>query len=142
MYRLKLERRDAGGLAGVVKQMTQQFPDDIEPIYYGMKLSVLTARSETYSRFRKIALAKKISPGVLVLLDFAFELMSGKQDEALACLDEIKQKFGPHHYYVGLLEYVSHDFFSDDEKKKKKAKKAMIDSLDQFCMKLLKIRTM
>jgi hypothetical protein len=87
MYWLKLERRDAGGLAGVVKQMTQQFPDDIEPIYYGMKLSVLTARSETYSRFRKIALAKKISPGVLVLLDFAFELMSGKQDEALACLD-------------------------------------------------------
>jgi hypothetical protein len=141
MYRLKLERRDAGGLAGVVKQMTQQFPDDIEPVYYGMKLSILTARGETYSRFRKIACAKNISPNVLALLDFAFELMSGKRDEALACLEEIKQKFGPHHYYVALLEYVSHDFLSDDEKKKKKAKKAMIDSLDQFCMKFLKLKT-
>lgn len=128
-------------MAGVVKQMTQQFPDDIEPIYYGLKLSIITARSETYSRFRKLALSKNIPPNVLVLLDFAFELMSGKQYEALACLDEIKQKFGPHHYYVTLLEYAVHDFLSEDEKKTKKAKKAMIDSLDQFCMKLLKINT-
>lgn len=141
MYHLRLEQRNAGGLAGIVKQMTQQFPDDLEPIYYGLKLSIMTARNETYFKFRKMALSKNMPPNVFLLLDFAFELMSGKQHEALACLDEIKQKFGPRHYYVILLEYVMQDFLSDDEKKAKKAKKILIDSLDHFCMKLLKIKS-
>jgi hypothetical protein len=141
MYHLKLEQRDAGGLAGVVKQMTQQFPDDIEPVYYGLKLAVMTARSETYSRFRSLAVSKNFPSNVLLLSDFAFELMSGKQHEALACLDEIKQKFGSHHFYATMLDYVVHDLFSDDQKKVKKAKKVLIDSLDQYCMKLLKIKT-
>ena len=140
LYKLKLEQRDAGGVAGVVKQMTQQYPEDLEPLYYGMKLSVITSRVETYYRFRKLALIKNMPQNALVLLDFAFELMIGKQYEAMACLDEIKVKFGPQHYYVTLLEYVAHDFLSEDEKKVKQAKKAMIDSIDQYCMKLLKIK--
>ena len=140
LYKHKLEQRDAGGVAGVVKQMTQQYPDDLEPLYYGLKLSVITARVETYYRFRKLALIKNMPQNALVLLDFAFELMSGKQYEAMACLDEIKVKFGPQHYYVTLLEYVAHDFLSEDEKKVKQAKKAMIDSIDQYCLKLLKIK--
>jgi hypothetical protein len=140
LYKLKLEKRDAGGVAGVIKQMTQQYPEELEPLYYGMKLSVITARLETYYRFRKLALIKKMPLNVLVLLDFAFELMSGKQYEAMACLEEIKVKFGPRHYYVTLIEYVAHDFLSEDEKKVKQAKKAMIDSIDQYCLKLLKIK--
>jgi len=140
MYFLKLELRDAGGLAGVVKQMTQQFPDDIEPVYYGLRLAVMASRGETYSRFRKLAVSRNFPPNVLLLSDFAFELMSGRQYEARACLDEIKQKFGPHHFYVMMLDYVVSDFFSDDQKKVKKAKKVLIDSLDQYCMKILKIK--
>jgi len=140
MYFLKLELRDAGGLAGVVKQMTQQFPDDIEPVYYGLRLAVMASRGETYSRFRKLAVSKNFPPNALLLSDFAFELMSGRPYEARACLDEIKQKFGPHHFYVMMLDYVVSDFFSDDQKKVKKAKKVLIDSLDQYCMKILKIK--
>ena len=140
MYFLKLELRDAGGLAGVIKQMTQQFPDDIEPVYYGLRLAVMASRGETYSRFRKLAVSKNFPPNVLLLSDFAFELMSGRPYEARACLDEIKQKFGPHHFYVMMLDYVVSDFFSDDQKKVKKAKKVLIDSLDQYCMKILKIK--
>lgn len=140
LYQFKLESRDAGGVAGVVKQMIQQYPDEIEPIYFGLKLSIITVRPEAYFRFRKLALIKSIPQNALLLLDFAFELMSSKQYEALACLDEIKVKFGTQHYYVTLLEYVAHDFLSDDEKKVKQAKKAMIDSIDQYCLKLLKIK--
>ncbi len=142
MYRLRFEQRNAGGLAGIVKQMTQQFPDDLEPIYYGLKLSIITARNETYSKFRKMALSKNMPPNIFLFLDFAFELMSGKQHEASACLDEIKQKFGSHHFYVMLLDYVMQDFLSEDEKKIKKAKKTMIDSLDNYCMRFLKIKTL
>ena len=46
----------------------------------------------------------------------------------------------PQQYYVTLLEYVAHDFLSDDEKKVKQAKKAMNDSIDPYCLKLLKIK--
>jgi len=59
-YKFKLENRDAGGVAGVIKQMTQQYPDDIEPIYYGMTLSIITGRMDTYFRFRKLAFDKNI----------------------------------------------------------------------------------
>jgi len=141
MYRFKLEQRDAGGLAGVVKQMTQQYPNNSEPVYYGLRLAVITGRSETYFRFRSLALERNFPPLVLLLSDFAFELMSGNQSDALACLDEIKQKLGPRHYYVTMLDYVARDFVSDDEKKAKKAKITLVDSIDQYCMKLLKIKT-
>ncbi len=140
LYRLKLENRDAGGVAGVVRQMTQQFPDELEPVYYGMKLSVITSHADVYFKFRKLALAKNIPHTALVLLDFGFEMMSGKKYEAFACLDEIKLVFGPHHYYVTLLEYVAHDIFSDDEKKVKQAKKALVDSIDRYCLQLLNIK--
>jgi hypothetical protein len=139
-YKLKLESRDAGGVAGIVRQMTQQYPDELEPVYYGIKLAIITNREDVYHKFRKLALSKNIPKNALLLLDFAFELVNGKQHEALACLDEIRMKFGTQHYYVTLLEYVAHDFLSDDEKKVKQAKKAIIDSIDQYCMKLLKIK--
>ncbi len=92
LYKLKLENRDAGGVAGVIKQMTQQYPDDIEPIYYGLKFSIITGRMDTYFRFRKLAVNKNIPAQALLLLDYAFEMMSGKQAEAAACMDEIKKR--------------------------------------------------
>ncbi|MEN6396318.1 MAG: hypothetical protein ABFC78_07535 [Methanoregula sp.] len=139
LYKLKLENRDAGGVAGVVKQMTQQYPDDLEPLYYGLKLSIITLRPDTYSVFRKLAVKKNIPASALLLLDYSFEMMSGKQVEAAACMDDIKKRFGLQHYFVTLLEYVAHDFQSDDLKKVRRAKKALFDSIDQYCIKLLKI---
>ena len=138
LYKLKLESRDAGGVAGIIKQMTQQYPDELEPIYYGLKLAIITSREEIYYKFRKMAISKNIPQRALVLLDFGFEMMSGRHFEAHACLDEIKVTFGPHHYYVILLEFVAHDFLSDDEKKVKQAKRALIDSIDRYCLTLLK----
>ncbi len=75
---------------------------------------------------------------MLALLDFGFELMSGKKPETYACLDELKRVFGPRHSYVILLEYVMHDIFSGDEKKVKQAKKALIDSIDHYCLQLIR----
>lgn len=140
LYRLKLENRDAPGVAGVVRQMTQQFPEELEPVYYGMKLSIMTTHADVYYKFRKLALAKNIPRTALSLLDFGFETMSGKKSEAHACLDEIKLVFGPHHYFAVLLDYVAHDLFSDDEKKVKQAKKAVIDSIDSYCLFVMKIQ--
>lgn len=139
LYKLKLENRDAGGVAGVVKQMTQQYPDELEPIYYGIKLSIITSRMDTYFRFRKLAIKQNIPAQALILLDYAFEVMSGKKAEAAACMDEIKKRLGQQHYFVTLLNYVAHDFQSDDLKDVRRAKKATFDAIDQYCTKLLKI---
>jgi len=53
LYKLKLEKRDAGGVAGVVKQMTQQYPDEFEPIYYGLKLAIITTRERCLRQIQK-----------------------------------------------------------------------------------------
>ena len=131
LYKLKLENRDASGVVGVVNQMTQQYPDDLEPIYYGLKLSIITRRMDTYIRFRKLAVSKNIPAKAPVLLDYAFEMMRGKKVEMSACMDEIKKRFGPQHYFVTLLEYVANDFQSDDAKTVMRAKKAIFDAIDQ-----------
>ena len=122
-----------------VNLIFNEFPDEPEPVYYGMKLAIMTTHADVFYRFRKMAVAKNIPRTVLALLDFGFEMMSGKKYEAHACLDEIKIVFGPHHYFVTLLEYVARDIFSDDEKKARQAKKALIDSIDQYCLTLLKV---
>jgi hypothetical protein len=99
----------------------------------------MTTHADVYYKFRKLALAKNIPRTALALLDFGFEMMSGKKSETHACLDEIKLVFGPRHYFVILLDYVAHDLSSDDEKKVKQAKKALIDSIDHYCLSVVKI---
>ena len=51
MYYYNLENRDAGGAAGVVNQLIKQYPDELEPIYLGLKLSLLTTKKITLPEF-------------------------------------------------------------------------------------------
>ncbi|WP_321508496.1 hypothetical protein [uncultured Methanoregula sp.] len=141
-YNLKMEKRDAAGVAGVVKQMCQYYPDELEPIYYGLKVAIITTKVETYHRFRKLALVNRIPQNMLALLDFAFEMVSGNVPETRVCMDEIKQKFTHDQFFVTLLEYVASDLHSSDEKKVRQAKKALIDSIDGYCLTVLKIKTL
>ena len=139
LYRFRLEKRDVAGISGVIRQMTQQYPLEIEPVYYGLRFSIITGRSETYTRFRKMAVARNIPVIILMLLDFAFEIRSDRQVESLACMEELRRTLGPSHYYVTLLGHILNDAFSNDETRMKKAKRVLYDSIDQYCMTLLKI---
>ena len=141
LYHFKIEERDAAGATAVVRQMMQQHPDELEPIYYGMQLSIISSQNSAYSSFRKIAVTKKMPVHVLALLDFEFELVAGKKTEANACLEEINSKSPGKNHYLVLIGYATDDVFSDDEKRAKLAKKVLIDSLDLYCMKLLKMKT-
>jgi hypothetical protein len=141
LFHYKIEARDANGATAVVRQMMQQHPEELEPVYYGLQLSIISSQNSAYGSFRKIAVAKKMPQNILLLLDFAFELIAGKEMEAKACLEEIKKRISSKSHYLLLIEYVSHDVFSEDEKRSKLAKKAFLDSLDLYCMKLLKMKT-
>jgi hypothetical protein len=138
MFYFKLEGKDAGGAAGVVNQLIKQYPDNLEPIFLGLKLSLLTTKKITYHSFRKIAITKGMPVYTIGLFDFAFDLLNKDNKEALGHLADIEKNFPYLEYYVTTLQYLAKDFFSDDESKKKLAKKTILDSIEQFCIEVIR----
>nr|WP_321352243.1 hypothetical protein [uncultured Methanoregula sp.] len=134
MYYYKLENRDAGGAAGVVNQMLKQYPDKLEPIYLGLKLSLLTNKKITYHSFRKLAITRGMPSHLVELFDFAFDLLSHEQKEAMTLLADFEKEY-PHLLFFAIpLRYIAADFVSSDEIRMKKARKTLLDSIDQFCL--------
>ena len=133
MYYFKLENRDAAGAAGVVNQLIKQYPDDLEPIFLGLKLSLLLTKKITYHSFRKLALTKGMPASVIELFDLSFDLLNQDKKAAMSKITAFEQEFPHYRYYVTALRYIAADFFSDNENQVKRAKKAIIDSIDQYC---------
>jgi hypothetical protein len=134
MYNYKLETRDAGGAAGVVNQMIRQYPDDLEPIYLGLKLSLLTTKKITYHSFRKLASTRRMPLDILELFDIAFDLLMQEKKDAFAKIIDFETEFPHLHYYATILRYLAIDFFSEDGVRVKRARKALLDSVEQFCL--------
>jgi hypothetical protein len=138
MYYYKLESRDAAGAAGIVNQLIKQYPNDLEPIYLGLKLSLLTTKKMTYHGFRKLALMKGMPSQVIELFDFSFELLNREFKEAFTRLSDFENESPKFQFYVIALRYIATDFSSSDEVRVKRAKKALLDSIEQFCTEQLK----
>jgi hypothetical protein len=138
MYYYKLENRDAGGAAGIVNQLIKQYPDELEPVYLGLKLSLLTTKKITYHSFRKLALSKGMPAQVIELFDFSFELLNREPKEAFNRLGDFENEFPHLQYFVTALRYIAADFTSPDEARVRRAKKALLDTIEQFCAEELK----
>ena len=138
MFYFKLESKDAGGAAGVVNQLIKQYPDDLEPIFLGLKLSLLTTKKITYHSFRKLAIIKGMPAHTIGLFDFAFDLLNKENKEALGHLADIEKNFPYLEYYVTTLQYLAKDFFSEDESRKKMAKRAILDSIEKYCIEVIR----
>jgi hypothetical protein len=141
MYYFKLENRDASGAAGVVNQLIKQYPSELEPIYLGLKLSLLLTKKITYQSFRKLAIAKGMPASIVELFDISFDLLNLDKKSAMGRITEFEREFSQYQYYIITLRYIATDFFSDDEARVKRAKKALIDSIDQFCDLELRIKS-
>jgi hypothetical protein len=139
MYHFKLEAGDGDGATGVVRQMIQQFPDGVEPLYFGLMISLLSMKKTTYDGFRKLLLMKGISEHIPALMDVAYRVMENDPRQALALLRELKGKFPQHDYYLVSLEYLLSDTSSEDPKRNKRARKVLLDSIDRFCLNELGI---
>jgi hypothetical protein len=138
MYFFRLENRDAAGAAGIVNQLIRQYPDDPEPIYLGLKLSLLTTKKTSYHTFRKLAMAKGMPASVIGLFDLSFDLLEKDTRGAMNRIAEFEREFPHALYYITALRYIAADFFSDDEARARRAKKALIDSVDHYCTEELK----
>jgi hypothetical protein len=140
MYYFKLDSKDAGGAAGIVNQLIKQYPDNLEPIFLGLKLSLLTTKKITYHSFRKLAITKGMPAHSIELFDFAFDLLNKDNKEAFGHLTDIEKNFPYLEYYVTTLRYIAKDFFSEDETRMKMAKKALLDSIEKYCIEVLRTK--
>jgi tetratricopeptide (TPR) repeat protein len=141
MYYYKLENRDAAGAAGVVNQLIKQYPDDLEPIYLGLKLSLLTTKKITYHSFRKLAITKGMPAHIIELFDVTFDLLSHDYKEAMTRITDFEREFPQFQYYATALRYIANDFAANDEIRVKKARKALLDTIDQYCAVELKTKS-
>ena len=139
VYLQKLEQRDAGGAAGIINQMMKQFPDNHEPIYYGLKLSLLTTKKITYQSFRKLAISKKMPALIIELFDVAFEIISEPNEENSQKVVGLRIKFPKMGFFLTSLSYVAQDIAAEDPSRSRKAKKIFIDAIDQLCRERLHI---
>jgi hypothetical protein len=137
-FSLKLEDRDGVGAAGVVKQMRQQYPDMVEPVYYGIKLSLLSASTSSYTAYRDLALEKDMPLHLIHLLDLGFFVMKNEKQESMAQLKEMKARFKSLTYYLVPLEYLAREILSGDEERARKAKKAFFDSIDAYTLEMIR----
>jgi hypothetical protein len=137
MYYYKLENRDAAGAAGVVNQLLKQYPDKLEPVYLGLKLSLLTNKKITYHSFRKLASTRGMPSHIIELFDFASDLLNREQKEAITRLADFEKENSRFQYYATTLRYLAGDFTSNDEIRIKKARKTLLDSIDQFSLEEL-----
>jgi len=140
MYYFKLDSKDAGGAAGVVNQLLKQYPNNLEPIFLGLKLSLLTTKKITYHSFRKLAITKGMPAHTIELFDFAFDLLNKDTKEAMGHLAYIEKTFPYLEYYVTMLRYVAKDSSAEDESRQKMAKKALLDSIENYCIEVLRTK--
>ncbi len=139
-FNFRIEQRNGRGAAAVVKQMMQQYPDDLEPIYFGIKLAIMGTQPSSYYSFRKLAILKEFPQYLLRILDFLFAIMCDRKNEAYVCFEEIRKGSSRGNYYLTALEYMLRDIFEGDEERAKRAKAAIFSTIDQYCMQALNIR--
>jgi hypothetical protein len=139
MYRFRLEANDGDGAKAVVRQMIQQFPDGLEPLYFGLMISLLSPKKSTYDGFRKLLLMKGVPEHIPALMDVAFEVMANEPTRALGALRDLKGKYPRLDYFFIPLEYILAETSSEDQKRSRRAKKVLIDSIDRFSLKELGI---
>jgi hypothetical protein len=140
LYHHRLEMRDAAGAAGVIKQMMQQHPESLEPVYYGIKLSLLSAGRSSYLGFREMAVEREMPKHLLQLLDLAQMVMREEEHQASVELKDMKKRFPTLAYYFIAIEYLMSEILSGDEQRAKKAKKTLFDSIDRYALQVLKVQ--
>ena len=140
MYYFKLDSKDAGGAAGIVNQLLTQYPNDLEPIFLGLKLSLLTTKKVTYHSFRKLAVTKGMPGQTIELFDFAFDLLNNDMKEAMGHLADLEKYYPGLSYYATALRYIAKDVLSEDEIRQKMAKKALLDSIEGYCIDVIRTK--
>ena len=133
-YHLKFEQGDLADAMGLIRDLIQRFPDDLEPVYYGLR-TALYLPGEEFNTFRKVAERLKMPGHVLCLIDYAYAFLRGRRGQATLCLDEFHRKYPSLNYYSDMLRFVTADLPPTEMG----VNAAVFTSIDHFCKRMLKI---
>lgn len=139
-FDFRLEQGDGVGANGIVKQMIQQYPESLEPVYYGLKLSLIATGKSSYTQYRTTAAEKGMPVYLIQILDWAFYVLKDQEKESNAQYKELLRRFRSLSYYLIPLEYIVRIMFSGNGDAAKEARLLFIDSIDLYAKKVLKIR--
>lgn len=139
-FTFRLEQGDGVGANGIVKQMIQQYPDSLEPVYYGLKLSLIATGKTSYSQYRQMAAEKGMPVYLIQILDWAFYVLKDQEKESSVQFRELLRRFKSLSYYFIPLDYIVQNIFTAEEEESKRARKLFIESVDLYAKKVLKIQ--
>jgi len=134
-YHLKFEQGELADALGLIYDLIRRFPDDPEPVYYGLRTSLYLPRETEFNEFRRIADEMKMPGHVLCLIDYAYAFLRGRKEQAGLCLDQFHRKYPSLNYYSDILRFVTADLPATQNG----IKLAVFTSVDHFCKKMLKI---
>lgn len=134
-----LERGSLESAAVILQRMIRVMPDGMEPVYYGLKLAVITGRADIFYRFKKRAIIRGIPPYLTHLIEYIFEILRMNQEGVV----ETRQRFSALYprigYIMDLFTYLEEDVFSGDPVRQKRSMQALLPIVDRFAMSVLKI---
>ncbi|WP_292521316.1 hypothetical protein [Methanoculleus sp.] len=134
-YHLKFEQGDLGDALGLIRDMLQKFPDDPEPVYYGLRTALYLPREAEFNEFRRLADERKMPGHVLCLIDYAYAFLRGRRGQAALCLEEFRRKYPSLNYYSDLLGFAT----AETTVRPDGVNRAIFTSIDHFCKRMLKI---
>jgi len=140
-FNFRIEQGDGVGANGIVKQMIQQYPESLEPIYYGLKLSLIATGRSSYSQYRSMAAEKGMPVYLIQILDWAFYVLKNQEKESDMQFRELSRRFKSLSYYFIPLDYMAQHIFSAEEEESRKARMLFIDSIDMYALKVLKVHS-
>ncbi len=135
-YYMRFDQAELGDALGLVRAMREKYPDDIEPIYYGIRTSFYLTGDKEFNEFRRLAAEKGMAGHVLAIADFAHAFLRGKQTESTLCLESFKRKYPSQNYYADLLEFV----VVEGTGKVEGIRGAVFRSVDNYCQRMLGIK--
>ena len=136
-YHLKFDQGDLADALGLIRDMLQRFPDDPEPVYYGLRTALYLPREGEFNEFRTLAEERKMPGHVLCLIDYAYAFLRGRRGQAGLCLDEFRRRYPSMNYYSDLLLFVT--AADDAPARPDGVNQAVFTSVDHFCKRMLKI---
>ncbi|MBR1368557.1 hypothetical protein RJ53_03175 [Methanocalculus chunghsingensis] len=123
----------------ILRTMIRVMPDNAEPIYYGLRISLATKKIQMYYRFRKLAIIRGLPPHLLHLLDYAFEVILGNERDVIAKRKLFYEYYPKLDYLMESLTYLEADIFSHDPIRERRGSQALISVVDRFAMTVLQI---
>jgi hypothetical protein len=135
-YRLKFEQAELGEALSLIRDMIAKYPDELEPIYLGIRTSFYISGDAEYNEFRRLAEQKGMAGHILLVIDFAYAYIRGRQSQATLFLDEFKRTYPALSYYSSLLEFVT----TECSDKVDGIRRTVFLSVDSFCMRMLNLK--